>query len=471
MARTAVCPWSASRVVRGALRWLGPALLGAVAGAWLVPRTGRPEIVLPVTVVLALLTCQLNRRLAPTGGGRLWASAVLVGLAVVTSAHAATPVGQGGIPPVPEMPLLLLVVAAGVAGTCLWRGRRATRVAAGGLVTATVLAGGWVLVGHHLDYHTEQVAWRHGEVTLAGTLYRPNGDGPHPLVILIGGAGPYTRTYAQGWADVLARNELATLTYDKRGSGASQGGSPHDSFPELASDITAAIDHLAARPDIDGTRVGVWGHSEGGWVATQAAATGGRVGFLVLVSGGGVSVQRNIENERTPALARAGLTGVEIEQAWALRAAVNDYYRTGAGRAELEQRIRAAMATAWWETARELVPLPTPGEVVASGSPEAERWIAYWDYSAVPLLERLEIPFLSVHGGQDPIDPAYEAAAALESVVATTGVAASRVLLYPRAGHAIQVSPFGVGWLPPYYPRGYVDEVVAWMTEQATGGG
>lgn len=40
----------------------------------------------------------------------------------------------------------------------------------------------------------EEVTWENSEVTLAGTLYVPEGDGPHPAAIFIHGSGNLSRS-------------------------------------------------------------------------------------------------------------------------------------------------------------------------------------------------------------------------------------------------------------------------------------
>jgi uncharacterized protein len=53
------------------------------------------------------------------------------------------------------------------------------------------------------------------------------------------------------------------LVYDKRGTGESSGDWRRSSFDALAADAKAAVALLAARRDIDRTRIGVFGLSEG----------------------------------------------------------------------------------------------------------------------------------------------------------------------------------------------------------------
>ena len=66
------------------------------------------------------------------------------------------------------------------------------------------------------------------------------------------------------------------LTYDKRGVGASKG--VYQEFPSdrnvenLAGDAIGAVRVLAARKDVDPSRVGLVGASQAGWIIPRAAA-------------------------------------------------------------------------------------------------------------------------------------------------------------------------------------------------------
>jgi pimeloyl-ACP methyl ester carboxylesterase len=85
----------------------------------------------------------------------------------------------------------------------------------------------------------------------------------------------------------LVHADVAVLSYDKRGVGASQGRCcPGDSghFNLLAADADGALQALATRPDIDPDRLGFIGASQAGWVVPLAIARADRpVRFTALV--------------------------------------------------------------------------------------------------------------------------------------------------------------------------------------------
>jgi pimeloyl-ACP methyl ester carboxylesterase len=128
---------------------------------------------------------------------------------------------------------------------------------------------------------------------LAGTLSLPDGPGPHPAVLLLHGSGPVNRegnaprlpvNLARPLADALAARNIATLRYDRRGTGATPGDWRTAGFTDNRRDAAAALRALAARPDVHAGAVGVVGHSEGALHAAALAA-GGEVRAAVLLAG------------------------------------------------------------------------------------------------------------------------------------------------------------------------------------------
>ena len=100
----------------------------------------------------------------------------------------------------------------------------------------------------------------------------PVGEGPFPAILLIPGPGPVDRDsnhkrmpldVTGALARALAGAGLVTLTYDKRGVGASPGDWRTAGLGDSTDDARAALTALRARPEVDTSRVVVLGHSEG----------------------------------------------------------------------------------------------------------------------------------------------------------------------------------------------------------------
>jgi dienelactone hydrolase len=118
--------------------------------------------------------------------------------------------------------------------------------------------------------------------TLIGYLQIPRGLTRPPVVVHWGGVDGWKEDRQRASA-VLHQAGLATLTVDMPGTGEN---------PVLYGDAAAErtysawIDHLAQRSDVDGSRIGVWGGSFGGyWAARLAYAEAKRIKAAVFHGG------------------------------------------------------------------------------------------------------------------------------------------------------------------------------------------
>lgn len=134
---------------------------------------------------------------------------------------------------------------------------------------------------------------------LAGTLTCPNNPiQKYPAVILITGSSAHDRDNSRPEkpftayrpfrqiADKLSSNGLAVLRIDDRGVGASKGGDINNmTTEERAGDIRECLQYLKTRNEIDSSRIGLIGLSEGASIAHFIAASDKSVKLLVLLSG------------------------------------------------------------------------------------------------------------------------------------------------------------------------------------------
>jgi len=150
-------------------------------------------------------------------------------------------------------------------------------------------------------YDESEVTFRNPEagIDLSGTLTIPPGAGPFPAAILISGSGPQDRDSTLAGhktflvlADALTRRGIAVLRYDDRGCGKSGGYFHKATTADFAVDARAAWDFLKRQPRIDGKRVGLIGHSEGGMIAPMVAAKTPEVAFIVMLAGPGISGEK-----------------------------------------------------------------------------------------------------------------------------------------------------------------------------------
>jgi pimeloyl-ACP methyl ester carboxylesterase len=84
---------------------------------------------------------------------------------------------------------------------------------------------------------------------------------------------------------------MAALIYDKRGVGQSTGDYKQANFYDLADDALAAVNALRGRKDVVADLIGLFGISQGGWIAPLAASRADHVKFLILNVGPSVTVE------------------------------------------------------------------------------------------------------------------------------------------------------------------------------------
>ena len=101
--------------------------------------------------------------------------------------------------------------------------------------------------------------------TLRGWLYRPDGDGVAPGVVMAHGYSAVKEMYLDAFAEVFSQAGLACLVFDNRNFGASDGEPRYEIDPwAQIRDYRHAITYMQTLPGIDRERIGVWGSSYSG---------------------------------------------------------------------------------------------------------------------------------------------------------------------------------------------------------------
>ena len=120
---------------------------------------------------------------------------------------------------------------------------------------------------------TDTLTFQSDGTRCAAWVTYPRGEGPHPAVVLVHGLGATHQMMLRQYEQAFAGAGIATLAFDYRNTGASQG-KPRQriAMRRQHADVRAAIDVLRADPRIDGARVGLWGTSLGAMHALRVAA-------------------------------------------------------------------------------------------------------------------------------------------------------------------------------------------------------
>lgn len=303
-------------------------------------------------------------------------------------------------------------------------------------------------------FRTQDVAFRSGAVTLHGNLLLPRGPGPHPAIVLVHGDGPETRDGYRHLARQFAEHGIAALIYDKRGCGASGGRWPAR-FSELAGDAVAGIQFLRGRADIDGTKIGLWGGSQGGWIAPLAAtAPAARVRFVVVKAGPAMGPAQLARWKSVHRVERAGYGPDVVARVDRLMDLQFEILRSGRGWPRLDDEIRKVRGEKW-----------LPLVAVMRHSRWRSSWMTYGrdiDFDAPGTLARVDAPMLWLLGEQDPETPLQLTVAQLERL--RNAGKDITVKVFRGADHQLELPRTWTN--RPNYAPGYLETTLEWVSRQ-----
>jgi pimeloyl-ACP methyl ester carboxylesterase len=290
-------------------------------------------------------------------------------------------------------------------------------------------------------------------ITLAGTLTVPESRGPHPAVILISGSGAQDRDETifehrpfHVLADTLTRRGVAVLRVDDRGVGGSGGSVSKSTSDDFAGDVLAGIAVLKARPDIDGRKIGLMGHSEGGIIAPMVAARSSDVAFIVMLGGTGlpgeeISVmqlrligkvmgasEKDLDKQMNVQKRLLGIVKTETDPKKA-RTAVREELKKAFSEASPEERKAAGDVDAFAEM--KIKELESP-------------WVRFFlSFDPRPTLEKVRCPVLALNGEKDLQVPPKENLAEIAKALQKGGNTRVTTRELPGLNHLFQTCKTG----------------------------
>jgi pimeloyl-ACP methyl ester carboxylesterase len=228
---------------------------------------------------------------------------------------------------------------------------------------------------------------------LAATLTTPPGVAGrlrYPAIVLIGGTSPSDRDEMIDGVPVFAQlaKELAdsghvVLRYDRRGTGQSGGRTETVTLADYADDAVVVVKWLARRHDVDGRRVVVVGHMDGGAVALLAATRAKEIDGVVTIDAGGSRGEELVLAQQQRVLERLALPAAERQARIDLQKKIHEAVLRGTGWEGVPAAMRQQADTPWFKS------------------------ILTYDPAAV--MRKVRQPILVVHGDLDPTVPPSEA--------------------------------------------------------------
>jgi len=320
-----------------------------------------------------------------------------------------------------------------------------------------------------------------GSVTLTGTLTEPEGPGPFPAVILISGSGAQDRDETLFehkpflvLADALSRRGVAVLRVDDRGVGGSTGKTATSTSDDFAGDVLAGIAFLKTRAEIDGKRIGLLGHSEGGIIAPMVASRSPDVAFIILLAGTGLPGEEILYLQGQAVMKAMGADEKDMKRQLDIQKILFEILKTEKDQKLLETKLHdaaKAATNALPEDQRKAM-----GNIDALVTSQLKMiqapWFRYFlTYDPRPALAKVHCPVLALIGEKDRQVPPKENLSQIESALKSAGNNHVRVQELPGLNHLFQTCKTGA---PAEYAQ--IEETIApaalavitdWISEQA----
>ncbi len=304
-------------------------------------------------------------------------------------------------------------------------------------------------------YKVEEVSFENktDDVTLAGTLTLPEKGENFPTVILISGSGGQNRDEElMGHkpflviADYLTRNGFAVLRYDDRGIAKSTGNFSAATTEDFTRDALSALDFLKIREEIDHSKIGMIGHSEGGIIAPKAAVQSKDVAFIILMAGPGIPGDSILYLQSELIQRAQGVDESEIQKSSETQHKIFNAIKETDDSAELKTKIEHIL--------QEEYSLLSEEEKSKMGDPKiyldmqiktvTSPWFKYFvKYDPAPTLEKVKCPVLAINGEKDLQVPPKENLSAIENALKKGRNKNYEIKELPGLNHLFQTSKTG----------------------------
>ena len=308
-------------------------------------------------------------------------------------------------------------------------------------------------------YSTRNVRFTAGTARLAGTLLVPaSAHGRNAGVVILQGSSFNLRREYLFQADHFARAGFVVLSFDKRGAGESSGDYDAASYDDLAGDAAAAVECLRSQPEVDSLRVGLWGLSQGAFIAPRVAARVPSLRFIVAVSAPGMPVGESAIFQDSVRLASAGFGVTEVRRALSLNRRLLAWLRGSQAGDELAALLARASDTPWRRASS------LPARLPAGAALEGWYWRGRTSDPA-PWWSAVRAPVLGVYGAADELVPAGRSAELIERALRVGGNRDVTMRVFASANHELRTLPLVAGgpWDWPRAAPGYLDFVTTWM--------
>ena len=290
------------------------------------------------------------------------------------------------------------------------------------------------------------------KIELSGTLTIPEKGGPFPAVILITGSGPQNRDEElMGHkpflvlADYLTRKGIAVLRCDDRGLGKSTGKFSTATTLDFVTDVSAEIDFLKTQKEIDTTKIGLAGHSEGGLIAPIVASERKDVAFINLLAGPGLSGERILLMQAAIINNKAGFSEKELASDDRLRTKIYAAIKKNSYNEKATVKVKALFHSAKKKNPEEKgLSQLDDNQIDLFIKQCTTPWFrTFLILDPIDYLPKVHCPLLALNGSLDVQVPAKENLEAIEKALIFGGNSHYSIEEIPGANHLFQQAKTG----------------------------
>ncbi len=305
-------------------------------------------------------------------------------------------------------------------------------------------------------YRVEDVMFRNEEdnITLAGTLTEPKEGSRFPAVVLVTGSGPQNRNEElMGHkpflvlADYLTRRGIAVLRYDDRGVGKSGGSMRNATSEDFSRDAEAAWRYLRTRTEIDSSRIGIAGHSEGGMIAAMVAARNPGIGFIVMMAGTGVPGEQILLRQAALILEKSGLAPEAVALNTSIQKKLFEVLRSEQDTTIARQRLRKVyldVISSTPDTLKRQLGL-SENSIDVQVRQLMSPWMRFFlFYDPAEALKQVRCPVLVINGDRDLQVPPDLNLPAIGKALRDGGNTHFRIKRFPGLNHLFQHAETGL---------------------------
>jgi uncharacterized protein len=298
-------------------------------------------------------------------------------------------------------------------------------------------------------YHEEEVVYENkvAGIKLAGTLTFPKNGENFPAVILITGSGAQDRDETifehrpfLVIADYLTRNGLAVLRVDDRGVGGSEVKPARQPARILQAMCCQELNFIKTRKEINPSKIGLIGHSEGGLIAPMVAAKSKDVAFIVLLAGPGIIGEQILYEQGKLINKAAGMTDDQTQQNQKMQEAIFNIILNETDSVKKIDRLQKTFSNGMYFMMTDEQKKAIDSQIKSVDNV----WFKFFlQYNPYPALVKLKCPVLALIGEKDLQVPPKENLAAIEKALTEGGNKNYKTMELPGLNHLFQTCETG----------------------------